>query len=638
MISAFRRSLDTWIVRAFFLVMVAAFVLWGVGDVLRYVFSPATWVAKVDGQTIEGPQFQAEFQRSMNQATSKLPSGQEPTPKLRDQVGEVVLQRMIAEAALQQQLNRMRIVTPDAAVRAQVYAMPEFHGSDGKFSRQVLDSVLANNGLTQDHFLELVRQQISQRQLLEAVAAGAQPPAVETEALFRAEFEKRSATMAKIPIAAQPAPPAPTEAQLKRWYENHPDTYRAPEYRRVRAIVLSPQTLSSEIDITDQELHAAYDENRAQYITPAQRSARVVTVPDQAKAKALAAEWSGKTDWSKMQAAAKKAGGSAIELDSASRQMFPDPALATAVFSAAPDTVVGPVKGAMAWYVLKVTQATPGSKKTFDQVKQQLRDRILADKATDLMYDRANKVDNLLGNGTPLNKLPSGLGLAGVIGTMDAQGDDMQGTPAPIPGPPALKSALIEAAFKAHPGDLPELTEVHTPSTGGSAYYALSVEDVIPAKEKPFDSVKKQVEGDWTDHQREHAAETKAAHMLQALKGGQSMADAATVAGAKVEQTPLVTRNESAEGMPPQLQHVLFGLKKGEPTMVETSDNFIVAVPAEIVQPDPKSDPSDYQRLQKGLQRSMAGDLAGSFTQALRMRANPQVDHANYNSIVRPQQ
>ena len=55
------------------------------------------------------------------------------------------------------------------------------------------------------------------------------------------------------------------------------------------------------------------------------------------------------------------------------------------------------------------------------------------------MYDRANKVDNLLGNGTPLDKLPSGLGLAGVNGTMDAQGNDLQGNPAPIPGPPALR-------------------------------------------------------------------------------------------------------------------------------------------------------------------------------------------------------
>ena len=33
MISAFRRYLETWVVRAFFLIMVLAFILWGVGDV-----------------------------------------------------------------------------------------------------------------------------------------------------------------------------------------------------------------------------------------------------------------------------------------------------------------------------------------------------------------------------------------------------------------------------------------------------------------------------------------------------------------------------------------------------------------------------------------------------------------------------
>ena len=52
MISTFRRYLETWYVRAFFLVMVAAFVLWGVGDMLRVV-GTSTWVAKVAGTTIE---------------------------------------------------------------------------------------------------------------------------------------------------------------------------------------------------------------------------------------------------------------------------------------------------------------------------------------------------------------------------------------------------------------------------------------------------------------------------------------------------------------------------------------------------------------------------------------------------------
>lgn len=638
MISAFRRSLDHWVVRGFFLLMVVAFVIWGVGDVLRQIFfNSPTWVAKVDGQTIEGQQFQAEFQRAMSQAARNLPQGQEPTAKLRGQVGEIVLQRMITEAALRHDLRRLRVVTPDAAVRSVVFAMPQFHDSSGKFSSQVMASLLANNGLSQDQFLENVRQQLTQQQLLQAVAAGAWPSKTESKTLFEAEYEKRSATTAEFPIESTPAPAPPSEAELKRWYANHPWDYRAPEYRKIQAVLLSPETLASQIQITDADLHAAYEQSKAAYVTPAKRTAEVITAPDEAKAKALAGQWSGSADWKTMQAAAGKAGGSAVELNDATERMFPDPALAKAVFAASPNAVTGPVKGALAWYVLKVTQATAGSSKSFDDVKQQLRDRILAAKATDLMYERANKLDDLLGNGTPMDKLPGNLGVAGVTGTLDANGNNLQGSPAPIPGPPALREAVIQAAFKVHPGDLPQMVEVHTPSTGGIAYYAINVEQIIPAKQKPFDTVKQQVVGDWTDHQREHAAEVAATKMLTALNGGQSFADAATVAGVKVQTTPLVTRSETAQGMPPELQKVLFGLKKGEPAMVETPNSFVVAEPAQIIDPALESDPTDYDRLETLLEQSMQRDLAGIYTETLRMRANPQVNRKNYDGIVQPQ-
>ena len=68
MITAFRRYLDTWVVRGFFLIMVLAFISWGVGDVIRMVGN-TTWAAKVGGQTIEGPQLQASYQRDMTQLT-----------------------------------------------------------------------------------------------------------------------------------------------------------------------------------------------------------------------------------------------------------------------------------------------------------------------------------------------------------------------------------------------------------------------------------------------------------------------------------------------------------------------------------------------------------------------------------------
>ncbi|HEY3848090.1 MAG TPA: SurA N-terminal domain-containing protein [Acetobacteraceae bacterium] len=634
MISAFRRSLDTWVVRGFFLVMVAAFIIWGIGDVFRMA-GTSTWVAKVGDQTVEVPAFQAEYQRELSQATRNLPPGQDASADLKRSVGDAALQRLIGQAALDQEQRRLRVVTPDAAVRDTVYSAPAFRGTDGKFNRPAFEAWLRSNGMTEQRVVEMVRGDLAQRQVLEAVSAGAVAPQAEAGPLYQEQFEKRSADMVEFPFAAETAP-APTDAGLQRWYDDHPWLYSSPELRRIRAIVLSPQTLAKDIPITDEDLHAAYDQRKAQYVTPEKRSAQVISVADDAKARALADLWRGGADWTAMQAAAQKDGASAVALDSATQQEFPDADLAKAVFAAPEASVSDPVKGALGWYVLKVVTVTPGSEKTFDQEKDELRNRLLAEKATDLMYDRANKIDNLLGNGASLDQMPGDLGLAGVAGTLDAKGNTKDGTPAPIPGGAELKAALVAAAFQAQKGDPPQLTEVPTPSVGGSAYYALSVEDIIPPAAKPFDEVKEKVTEDWTADQQHHAAEVKAAKLLTALKGGQSLADAAAVAGVPVNRTPAVTRGAATEDMPGALANVLFGLKPGEPAMVASPTTFVVAVPAQIDTPNPSADPGGYEQLRSGVSRSIGGDIASAFAEAVRERANPRINQANYDSVVQP--
>jgi peptidyl-prolyl cis-trans isomerase D len=633
MISAFRRLLETWVARAFFLIMVLAFMSWGIGDVVRIIGAAPTWVAKVGDQTIEGAQLQEAYQRDMSQVTRNLPPGQEPTQDMRLGVAREALQRLITQAALNQELQRMRIVTPDPAVRQMVLAMPAFRGPDGKFDRQTFEAVLRNNGLTEPRFLDMMRGELAQRQLLGAVGAGAATPEALLRLLFQSRFEKRAADVVEFPLAAAPEPAAPTEAQLQRWYDNHPDLYSAPEYRRIKAIVLSPQTLAKDIPISDADLEAAYEQRRAQYVKPEQRSAEVISVADEAKAKALAESWQGGADWAAMQKAAQEAGGSAIALDDATERQFPDADLARAVFAAAPDAVTGPLKGGQTWHIVKVTKVTPGSEQSFEAMKDALRNDVLAAKAADLMYDRANKVDNVLGSGAGLDQMPSDLGLVGVAGTLDAQGNTADGTPAPIPGPAELKTALIKAAFEMQKGDPPQLVEVQTPSTGGSAYYALSVEDVTPPAVKPLDAVKDQVVADWTRDAQQHEQDQAAAKVLAAVKGGQSLADAAAVAGVTVRRTPLITAGGSAEGMPPQLEQPLFTLKQGEPTMVETRDGFIVAVPAEIVEADPKADPAGYAEVRQAVAQSIGSDLAAVFADALRARAQPRINQTALDNV-----
>jgi peptidyl-prolyl cis-trans isomerase D len=522
-------------------------------------------------------------------------------------------------------------------VAAAVRAMPAFRGSDGKFNKPVFDNALRNAGFSEARFLEQLRADISQRQLLNSLGGSVAAPDAEVKPLYEAEFEKRAADMAVFPLSAAPEPAAPDQAALQRWYDNHPDSYATPEYRRVKAIELSPQSLSSEITVTDDELHTAYDEHKSEYVTPEKRSAQVISAADEAKARSLADKWRSGADWTAMQAAAQADGAAALSQDDATSVQFPDPDLAKAVFAAPADTVSEPVKGQLGWFVVKVTKIEPGAVTTFDQAKQQLKDRALAGKAADLMYDRANKLDQLLGNGTGLDNLPGDLGVIGVTGTLDSNGDTQAGVTAPIPGPAELKKAIIAAAFQARDGDPPSLTEVQTPSTGESAYYALTLESTIPPGKKPFDAVKDQVADDWRQDQRRRFQDQAATSMMVAVQGGTSFSEAATAAGVAPKLSPAVTRNENNPDIPPLLQRVLFGMKKGEATMVETSDGFVVGQLVEVVKPDAAADKAGYDQARTAVTKSIDNDLATVFVDAVRQRAKPQISQQAFDSVVQPQ-
>ncbi len=636
MLTQFRHFTDSWIARVFFVVMAISFVGWGISGDLFRLMGPPSWIAKVGDQTIEIPAFQAEYQRAMTQETRNLPSGEEAPADLRRRVGQQTLDRMISQAALEQELNRLRVVTPDDALAAVVRSMPAFRGSDGKFNRAVFTSVLQNNGYSEARFLDQLRAEIAQRQLLSAVSGSVAAPDAEVKPLFESELEKRAADMAFFPSSAAPEPAAPDDAALRRWYDSHKGSYATPEFRRIKAIELSPQSLSSGITITDAELHAAYDERKAEYQTPEKRSAEVISVQDEAKARDLARKWGAGADWTAMQAAAKADGAVGITQNDATEVQFPDPDLAKAVFSASANTVSGPVKGQLSWFVVKVTRIAGGVTTTFDQAKDALRARVLASKAADLIYERANKLDQLLGNGTSLDNLPGDLGLVGVTGTLDAKGDTQAGAPAPIPGPPALKAAIISAAFQAHQGDPPQLTEVRIPSTGGSAYYALTVESVIPPGEKPMDAVKVQVADDWKQDQRRRFQDKAATAMMTAVKDGKSFSDAATIAGVTPKLSPLVTRTEGNPDVPPEVQRVMFGLRKGEAKKVEVPDGFVVAQLVEIVKPDAATDKTGYGQVRAAVDRSINNDIATVFVDALRQRASPRINQQGFNSVVQP--
>ena len=636
MISMFRAFLDTWMAKVFFLLLIGVFVLWGVGDV--FTNRPTdTAVATVGTRRIEMDEVADAYRRQLSQVSRMLGANVEPTAEMKRGVAAQALERLITQVALAVAVAEMGLVVPDEALRTAVWETQAFAGPDGAFNRRQFDDVLRNNGLTEARFLDLMRIEIGQRQLMAAARAGASSPETMTKLVYAFQQEKRVADMAELRLDRVARPEPPPAAALERWYANNIANFSTPEYRRIRAVILAPERLAAEVTVDDTDLRVAYDARGREFNLPEKRSVQVLLSQDEAKARALAEQWTAGADWTAMQAAAQAAGGAPVELTEAVRSEIPAPELAEAVFAAAPEQVTGPVRSALGWHVVRVTKVVPGVVRPFEEVRAMLVAQVQADRAADLLYDRANKLDDLLTGGASLDELPADLGLAAVTGTLDARGLTLDGAPAPLPGSEDLRAALLQAAFQAQKGDAPHMIEAPRKPGVLSGFYAVVVDEITPPAPRPYETVAAQVLADWTQAEIRRTQEEAAAKMMAAIKDGMSLADAALVADAPVRRLPEISRGaRPAAEVPLQLVTPLFELKPGEPTMAETPDGFVVAVLAEIQPAQPDADPIGYAQVREALAGAIGDDIQAALTAGLRARTRPQVNKTMVDRIVQP--
>ena len=70
--------------------------------------------------------------------------------------------------------------------------------------------------------------------------------------------QKRDFTIGRIAASDLPTPvPAPTEAEIKAWYDAHPDDFTRPETRRITYIWLTPEMLKDKVEIDEKSLRDA---------------------------------------------------------------------------------------------------------------------------------------------------------------------------------------------------------------------------------------------------------------------------------------------------------------------------------------------------------------------------------------------
>ncbi|MGC9269533.1 SurA N-terminal domain-containing protein [Acidiphilium sp.] len=626
MLSSIRKLLDNWLVRAFFMVLIAVFIFWGVSSVVTQQGSGDA-VASVGGQKIEAAAINTTYQQQIT-AYAKAHDGAEPSQGERRLYAGAALGQAIDRATMALDARHLGVTAPPEALRQQIFAMTVFDGSDGKFDKTIFNQVLAQHNLTPAIFMADIARGLDASQIVQAITAGAKAPAPLVQQIFDYVGQERTVQYAQLPFAAATPPPPPATAVLRRYWRNHPGRFSTPALRKIQVVILSPALLAPDQTVTQAEIADEYEAEKSRFARTASRTVEIITAEDAASAAKLADQWTKGADWAAMKRAAAAATATAVTFKNAVPDQFPSGRLAKAVFAATQGQVAPPVTGALGTYVFKVTQATPGGVTPLDQVEPQVKAAAQLRKARHIVAASVTKLQDALAGNTALDHLPGDLHLVAVEGTLDAQGLTAAGTPAPIPGPKALRAAIIKTAFDTAPATQPRAI------TGpDDSYYALTVQKLIPPALKPYHTIKADVLADWTGSQVKRQEEIAAAGLLAAVKSGTSFAQAASAAGQPITTSPPMTRAKPAPGLPAKLLPIIFTLKPGEPTMVETNSEFVVGVVTRIAEPKPGSDPAIRSRIQTALDQAMQTDILQTYATALRSRYHVTINAAKLHQI-----
>ena len=660
MLGFLRRLAGTWPARLMFIVLVGAFGLWGIGGATRAGLSDPESVASVGGVRITRADLEGAYQQELARVSRMMPDPSQIPPSMRAGLMRQALDGLVVQQAIVNHAYALGLAAPDDWVRQTVFGIPAFQDASGHFDHAQFDRLLTTRGLTEPRFLDLVRDDLVQRQLIEQVRVGAAAPAELTRRVFGFLAEQRVAQIASLPFAAVPPPAPPAPAVLQRWYDNHPEDYARPEYRRIRLVVLDADTIARGLSVPEADVRAAYAAQRASFDNDGSRSVQVVSAPNEAAAGAIAAAWRGAPGqpaadpaaaWAAVQKQAQALGGAAADLATVTRPQMPSEALAAPVFAAGEGSVVGPVNTPLGWQVARVSGIVAGKHQSFDDVKAALSRQIAQSRAADQLDAAADKLQDKLAGGAGLDEIPADAGAAAVEGTLDATGLTQDGEPAPVPAPPDARSQIIAKAFATAKGAPTQLTQIPgAPPPGapgsnppsGAVWYAVQVEAITPPAQRPYPEVAAKVLADWRHDAVRRTQEAAAASLLAAVQSGPvaarpSLDVAARRAGITATLTPPISRSGTTPGVPVELAHAVFALRPGAASMVETADGFTVATLARIMTAAPAEQQHAYDRLAAQLTQSLGNDVELAYAGALREQASPSINQATLDQMSQPQ-
>lgn len=622
-----RSSVSKIAIKLLFVVLVASFAVWGIGDIFQIGIRSDAPI-EVGPVQIGPAELQNEYRRQFSQLQARYGGSLDTETANALGLDDRVVNDVVARTLVAVYADRTGMRVDDDTVRRAIQNDPVFRNEAGQFDRGRFDAWLRQTGMSEAALVARLRNDIARTQLTASLVAGIQVPTTLVNAVHDYRSEARVAETLRIAAADMTGIAEPDEDDLAAFHQENADRYQAPERRAVTVVRLSPEALADEISVPEDEIAAAFESRKAEFDQPERRQLEQIVFADELTAKGAAEEARSGVDFAEI--ARKATGGEPIDLGTVDKQglagLFPQ--LADAAFAVPEGGISDPIETALGWHVVRVLSVEPAREATLAGHRDQIARDLALQQATDSIISIANQFEDELAGGATLEEAASKLDLDVVqIPGLDAQGKDAEG--ATVPAAEAEPS-LAATAFETAEGELSPLTDA---ADGG--YYMLRVDAVTPAAIRPLEEVRDRVRADWMAAQRAKAAEERAAALVERLEGGAGMAEIATELGQEVKTSGALTRDgsDAAAWLDSGAVAKLFTLEQGGVAAAPAGDDQVIMRLAEIRQPAPTDQPAVISQINDSLRGAMAADLVNGFMAAVQQEIPVSIDQASIENL-----
>jgi len=596
MLMAMRRGAAGWVAKILFGLLILSFAAWGIGDYLTPDANPV--VAEVGEIEIRRTDLDRAERRQLDQMRRLLGQAFNPDDLPENALRSAALEQLIGQTAMEMEARALGLSVSETAIAEAIRANPQF-ADNGVFDPATFRRTLFIAGMTEDSYVAALRSDLARVQLTSAVAAVLPPPLPVAEALYQVERQQRDIAYVQAETGAIETP-KPSDDDLRAYISENAERYAEPERRVVRAIIVSQEAVYRATEVSDADVEARYEATKSQLERPERR--RLAQALFQSEAEAQAFRSTAPTELDVFQNLAEIAGADVTDLgELAQIEIFPK-ALGDVVFAAQANAATQPVQTALGWHVVLVAEVVPAGVATLDEVRDELRDAIRAERAEHGVVERANAMEDALAAGGDLEEASRQSGLpVTTFDAIDAFGRDADGA-----APPNLPAdgAFLEAAFSRDVGDQSGLIELD-----GGVFTAMVVDSVIATAPKAFETVRAEAEEAWRTEKRLEIAEKR----MSTLAGAKSLGAfeaAAKEAGLAVEKTGLMRQDQMQNSAALGVAYVeqLFNTPANTVASTEKDGAVLAAFVAEVQTPtfDPSS--SDGADFLKRLATAQAGE------------------------------